>query len=59
MPKTLQEDLREAAAVAILEFAKSKYSNYTDGQLSSIFRRAIAKVKKVRAKTSAPEQPSA
>jgi hypothetical protein len=49
MPKVLSEDLREAGAVAILEFARSKYPEYSDAQLSSLFKRASRKVKTKRA----------
>lgn len=48
MPKVLSEDLREAGAVAILEFTKSKYPEYTNSQISSLFKRASHKIRKIR-----------
>ena len=55
MPKVLSEEQREAAAVVLLECAKNKYPEYTDAQLSSAFKRASAKIRKVRAKITAVE----
>jgi hypothetical protein len=48
MPRVLKEDLREAAGLVILEFAKSKYPEYSNQQLSSIFKRAMKKVRTSR-----------
>lgn len=48
MPKVLSEDLREAAAIVILEFARSKFPDYKDAQLSSAFTRAARKIRKIR-----------
>jgi hypothetical protein len=50
MPKVLSEDLREAGAIALLELAKNKYPEYSDAQLSSLFKRASSKIRKVRSK---------
>jgi len=50
MPKVLSEDLREAGAIVLLELARSKYPEYTDVQLSSLFKRASAKIRKIRSK---------
>jgi hypothetical protein len=50
MPNVLKEDLRESGALVILEFAKSKYPEYTNSQLSSLFKRASAKIRKIHLK---------
>lgn len=60
MPKVLSKELRESTALVLLEFARSKYPEYTDAQLSSAFKKASSKVKKVRSKLVEAEtvQPS-
>lgn len=55
MPKVLSEELREAAAIVLLEYAKSKFPEYSDAQLSSAFKRASAKIRKIRTKPSISE----
>ena len=48
MPKVLSEDLREAGAIVVLELTRMKYPEYSNAQLSSLFKRASAKIRKVR-----------
>ena len=55
MPKVLNEEQREAVAIVLLDFAKGKYPEYTDAQLSSVFKRASSKVRKVRMKVTVIE----
>jgi hypothetical protein len=56
MPKVLSKEFRESTALVLLEFARSKYPEYTDAQLSSAFKRASAKVRKIRSKKIETEQ---
>ena len=48
MPKVLSKELREAAALVILEFVKSKYPEYSNPQLSSALKSAYRKVRTSR-----------